>query len=53
MRAQVTVNERTYPWPKVCAIAICLDGCEPAYLDVAIANPVASDLLAREMRCHS
>ena len=36
MRAQVTVNERTYPWPKVCAIAICLDGCEPEYLEVAI-----------------
>lgn len=33
----VTVNDRTYEDPKVCAIAICLDGCEPAYLDDAIA----------------
>ena len=26
----LTVNERSYEMPKVCAIAICLDGCEPA-----------------------
>ncbi|HSF95053.1 MAG TPA: phosphonoacetate hydrolase [Thermohalobaculum sp.] len=32
----VQVNDRDYPFPKVCAIAICLDGCEPAYLDAAI-----------------
>ena len=32
----VTVNDRTYPWPKVCAIVLCLDGCEPEYLEVAI-----------------
>jgi len=34
--AGVTANGRTYPWPRVPAIAICLDGCEPAYLDEAI-----------------
>ena len=34
--AFVTANERRYPWPKVPAIAICLDGCEPEYLEVAI-----------------
>jgi phosphonoacetate hydrolase len=32
----VTANRRAYPWPSVPAIAICLDGCEPAYLDAAI-----------------
>jgi phosphonoacetate hydrolase len=32
----VVANDRAYPWPKVPAIAICLDGCEPAYLEVAI-----------------
>ena len=37
-RAPVTANGRAYPWPKVPAVAICLDGCEPAYLDVAIAE---------------
>ena len=34
----VTVNGRTYPESETCAIAICLDGCEPAYLDAAIAD---------------
>ncbi len=34
----VTANGRDYPVPKVAAIAICLDGCEPEYLDVAIAK---------------
>lgn len=38
MNAPVTVNDRTYPWPKVPAVAICLDGCEPEYLEVAIAK---------------
>ena len=38
MQAPVWVNNRVYPQPKVCAIAICLDGCEPAYLDAAIAD---------------
>lgn len=34
----LVVNERRYPAPKVSAIAICLDGCEPAYLDAAVAD---------------
>ena len=34
----VEANERVYPGPKVPAVAICLDGCEPEYLDVAIAR---------------
>jgi len=34
----VITNGRTYPAPKVCAVAICLDGCEPEYLEVAIAE---------------
>ena len=34
----VVANGRTYQAPKTCAIAICLDGCEPEYLDVAIAE---------------
>jgi phosphonoacetate hydrolase len=32
----ITVNGRSYAMPKVTAIAICLDGCEPAYIDAAI-----------------
>jgi phosphonoacetate hydrolase len=34
----VTVNGRSYADSSTCAIAICLDGCEPAYLDAAIAD---------------
>ena len=34
----VQVNDRDYAFPKTCAIAICLDGCEPEYLDKAIAD---------------
>jgi phosphonoacetate hydrolase len=33
----IEANGRNYAWPRVPAIAICLDGCEPAYLDEAIA----------------
>ena len=32
----VSVNDREYAVPRTCAIAICLDGCEPAYLHEAI-----------------
>lgn len=34
----VTANDRTYAQPATCAVAICLDGCEPAYLEEAIAR---------------
>ena len=36
MPREVTVNGRTYHWPRRPAVAICLDGCEPAYLDRAL-----------------
>ncbi|MFT5000533.1 MAG: phosphonoacetate hydrolase, partial [Planctomycetota bacterium] len=38
IKSPVVANGRAYPAPKVCAIAICLDGCEPEYLDTAIAD---------------
>jgi phosphonoacetate hydrolase len=38
IQSPVIANDRTYAVPKTCAIAICLDGCEPEYLDVAIAK---------------
>ena len=40
----VTVNGRDYPFPKVPAIAICLDGCEPAYLTEASAKGLTPTL---------
>ncbi|MGJ8584059.1 MAG: phosphonoacetate hydrolase [Marinosulfonomonas sp.] len=38
MQSPVEANGRSYPVPKVPAIAICLDGCEPEYLEKAIAD---------------
>ncbi|MES0810369.1 phosphonoacetate hydrolase [Roseibium sp. SCPC15] len=38
IHTSVEANERVYQGPKVPAVAICLDGCEPEYLDVAIAK---------------
>ena len=40
----VVANERQYPVPKTCAIVICLDGCEPAYLDVALGEGLMPNL---------
>lgn len=40
----VSANGRSYAWPRVPAIAICLDGCEPEYLDVAIAEGLMPNL---------
>ena len=37
-KSPLEVNGRVYQNPKTTAIAICLDGCEPAYLDAAIAD---------------
>ncbi len=36
LTTSVETNGRQYEAPKCCAVVICLDGCEPAYLDVAI-----------------
>ena len=38
IKTPVVANDRIYAAPRTCAIAICLDGCEPEYLDVAIAE---------------
>ncbi|MEX0285995.1 MAG: alkaline phosphatase family protein [Paracoccaceae bacterium] len=43
-QAPISTNERAYPMPKVPAIAICLDGCEPEYLDIAIAEGLMPNL---------
>ncbi len=40
----IDANDRTYAAPRTCAIAICLDGCEPEYLDVAIADGLMPNL---------
>ena len=40
----VEANGRHYEAPATCAIVICLDGCEPAYLDVAVARGLMPNL---------
>ena len=30
------INERTYAWPTAPVVVVCIDGCEPAYLDEAV-----------------
>jgi len=40
----VEVNGRNYAAPGRCAVAICLDGCEPAYLDAAIERGLMPNL---------
>ncbi|MEM7462750.1 MAG: phosphonoacetate hydrolase [Pseudomonadota bacterium] len=42
--SSLNVNGRDYALPKTCAIAICLDGCEPAYLEEAIAAGLMPNL---------
>jgi len=36
----VLVNERSYAWPKQPVVVICVDGCEPTYIEQAIADGV-------------
>ena len=33
----LTVNGRRYAWPKAPIVVVCIDGCEPDYMDEAIA----------------
>jgi phosphonoacetate hydrolase len=35
------VNARTYRWMRQPVVVVCVDGCEPAYLDAAVAAGVA------------
>ena len=38
LQTSIEVNGRTYPRPKTPVVVICIDGCEPEYLDAAIAE---------------
>ncbi len=37
-RAALTVNHRMYPWPRRPLVIVCVDGCEPEYINQAIAS---------------
>ncbi|MEM6634670.1 MAG: phosphonoacetate hydrolase [Pseudomonadota bacterium] len=41
---KILANDRSYAMPNGPAVVICLDGCEPAYLDVAIAAGLMPNL---------
>jgi phosphonoacetate hydrolase len=34
--SSVTLNGRTYRWPERPVVVVCVDGCEPAYIDCAV-----------------
>jgi phosphonoacetate hydrolase len=36
----VTVNGRTYAWPRVPTVVVCIDGSEPDYIERAIADGI-------------
>jgi phosphonoacetate hydrolase len=46
----VTVNGRTYLWPKQPLVVICCDGSEPAYMEIALAKglmPALARMIAK------
>lgn len=45
----VTVNGRTYRWPRKPTIAVCMDGSDPSYIEAAIAAGLIPNI-ARMMR---
>ncbi len=44
--AAVTVNGRTYAWPQVPTVVVCIDGSEPDYIEQAVAVGVMPKLAA-------
>ncbi len=49
MQTEFRINDRAYQMPDRPAVVICLDGCEPAYIDAALAKgvmPALADMLA-------
>ena len=44
IRNEIEANGRKYTPASTCAVVICLDGCEPEYLDVAISEGLMPNL---------
>ena len=40
-RKSLTVNGRDYRWPERPVVVVCIDGCEPDYINQAIEAGVA------------
>ncbi|MGO1117665.1 phosphonoacetate hydrolase [Rhodovibrionaceae bacterium A322] len=56
-KQDITVNNRTYPWPKQPLVVVCIDGSEPDYIEKAVAAgqmPYTEKMLARgaDLRAH-
>lgn len=46
----ITVNGITYAWPPQPVVVLCIDGCEPEYLDAAIAAGKMPNLQSAQQR---
>ena len=42
--ADIEANGRHYRTSETCSIVICLDGCEPEYLNIAISDGIMPNL---------
>ncbi len=42
----VTVNNRTYQWPKASVVIICCDGSAPDYMEIAMADGLMPNLVS-------
>ena len=38
MRDKIEVNGRSYSWPNVPLVVVCIDGSEPDYIEQAVEN---------------
>lgn len=50
MTQTLNINGRDYAWPRRPTVVICIDGCEPAYIEQAVADgimPFLKGMLAR------
>jgi len=49
IRNDIEANGRKYTPASNCAVVICLDGCEPEYLDVAISEGLMPNLFGMNL----
>jgi len=49
-RAPIEVNGRSYGWPRRPLVVVCVDGCEPEYINLAIASGSAPFLASLRSR---
>jgi len=49
-RAPIEVNGRSYGWPRRPLVVVCVDGCEPEYINLAIASGSAPFLASLRER---